>query len=385
MKMPNQSLDRMLSLGSQAPTSSSPTAEQHAAAQERNSQTFRKIGAGACGAVFAPDGKSVAFKLAKSDDGSELWNDYKMHDRIIRAFDKYMYMIDDVRVPECYIFSPSTNQEFLDNCTGLAEAAQDVCNLPTHVLVTQRIHPLPSSTRNLLIDKYCAPRIKEEARADAANRDCLVRVYLGSLRGRTSPMFFSLRNFKLHLNQMLELQLDVEALANRMGTALAVMHWAASTDARDVEFVLGSSSAKTKTTRAGGIDLEKVEPLTYTGPPSNRFQDLFCRVIELFVLDFNQVRSITLDDEGVALAVQAWQLNDPYYPKPPGCCETPMQRNIWKTFATSYLEVSHAILSEEVGQEEKVLDLPGKFLLGISDAERNKMESRMGVGVQEGE
>lgn len=78
----------------------------------------------------------------------------------------------------------------------------------------------------------------------------MVRIYLGSMAGKTGAgttgmgMFFSLRNLKLHLNQLIELGIGIEDLARRMGVALAVMHWGAKTDARDVEFVLGSSSKK---------------------------------------------------------------------------------------------------------------------------------------------
>jgi hypothetical protein len=50
----------------------------------------------------------------------------------------------------------------------------------------------------------------------------LVRVYLGSVQGKASQAFFSLRNFKLHLNQMLDLGLDVEAIARRMGNCVEV-------------------------------------------------------------------------------------------------------------------------------------------------------------------
>lgn len=371
-KMLNQTLNRMLPLRSGVSTLLS-NAEWHTAAQAQTSQTFRKIGAGACGAIFAQDGKPVVLKLAKSDDPSEMWNDYGMHLRVSKAFERYI--IDQVRVPGCYFFVPPTNQGFFEHCPGLAEVARNICNFPTHVLVTERIHPLPSKTRNLLIDKYCAPRIREKARTDAANKDCLVRVYLGSMRGKTGAMFFSLRNFKLHLNQVLELQLDVEALAHRMGIVLAVMHWAARTDARDVEFLLGSLKKRPV------VDFDKIEPYSYTRPPSGRVKDFYCRTTELFVLDFNQARPITLDDKGVALAVEAWQLNDPYYPRPPCRCETPIQHTIWKAFATCYLRVSHTILSEEVG-EENASDLPLKFLLGVSDVEKKKMESRMGEGVQ---
>ncbi|KAK3682898.1 hypothetical protein B0T22DRAFT_502070 [Podospora appendiculata] len=282
----DKELHRMLSLGSQISTSPS-TAERHAKAQAKGQAAFRKIGASACGSVFAQDRESVATKLAKSPDHTELWNDYQMHEEIARGF--HRYIIDKVGVPECYFFDPSDR-----------------------------------------------PRIKDKARADPANSDCLVRVYLGSMQGKIGGNFFSLRNFKLHLNHMMDLELDTEALARRMGSALAVLHWGAKTDARDVEFVLGSSTEKT-IAAAKPIPVKNLKPCTYTGLPTDEIEDFFCRATELFVLDFNQVRTITMDDEGVAMAA----------------------------FVVSYLTALH-----------EVMTLPRKFILGITEVERVKMLSR---------
>ncbi|KAK0712940.1 hypothetical protein B0T26DRAFT_813168 [Lasiosphaeria miniovina] len=302
-----------------------------------SSITFRKIGAGACGSVFAQDGKSLAIKLAKPLDHTELWNDYQMHEEIARGF--HRYIIDEVRVPGCYFFVPSDRESFWDKHPELLDAARD-----------------------LLIEKHCAPRIKDKVRADFANRDCLVRVYLGSTQGKIGGMFFSLRNFKLHLNHMMDLELDTEALAPK-------------TDARDVEFVLGSSTRKT--TAAKPISAKDLKPYTYTGPPTDEIEDFFCRVTELFVLDFNQVRTITMDGEGVAMAVEAWRLNDPYYPKP--LPQTPAERHVWKAFVISYLTASHEVMGLE-GCQGMVLALPRKFILGITEVERVETLSRKAQG-----
>ena len=365
----DKELHRMLSLGRQISTSS-------AAAELHEGKTgFRKIGAGACGSVFAQDGKSVVIKLAKSPDHTELWNDYQMHTTIRHEFHRYinsLYIKDGVRVPECYFFVPSDRQSFWDKQPELLHAAKDVCNLPTAGLLTERIRPLPSATRELLIAKYCAPRIKDTARTEPANGDCLVRVYLGSTQGKTGQMFFSLRNFKLHLNHMTDLELDTEALARRMGGALAVLHWGAKTDARDVEFVLGSSPEKTPIMAAKPISVKDLKPCTYTGPPTDEIEDFFCRVTELFVLDFNQVRTITMDDEGVAMAVEAWRLNDPYYPKP--LRQTAAEKRVWEAFAVSYLNASHEVITRSLeGCQGIDPGLPRKFILGITEVERAKM------------
>ncbi len=173
------------------------------------------------------------------------------------------------KTPSCYFFVPKVDPKYFEKHPVLVEAAQDVCHLPTSALVTERILPFPHAIRTRLIDKYCLPKNQAKAHSDPANKDCLVRVYLGSSRGKSGQMFFSLRNFKMHLNQMVDLQLDVEELARRMAIAMAIMHWAARTDARDVEFVLGSSTAKLPLAMEVE-DLKKLEPLTYTGPLSRR-------------------------------------------------------------------------------------------------------------------
>ncbi|KAJ5190593.1 zinc finger protein-domain-containing protein [Penicillium cinerascens] len=74
------------------------------------------------------------------------------------------------------------------------------------------------------------------------NRECLTRLYLGSRR--TQPELpspnFTLRNFNLHLDQMLEVNPPALFYAGAMGEALAIIHWAAHVDGFDIEFVLGS-------------------------------------------------------------------------------------------------------------------------------------------------
>jgi hypothetical protein len=333
--------------------------------KDQTEAPFRKIGAGACGAIFAQNGKSLVYKLAKATDLA-LWNDYQMHSRLEHSFREHQ--IHEIKIPQCYFFVPDTEDEWFSKHQGLTKAAADVCNLPTAVLVTERIPPLHQSTRKLLIEKYCSPRNKDSALADLANKNCLVRLYLGSSQGKSGQMFFSLRNFKLHLNQMVEIQLDVEKLARTMAIALATMHWAAQIDARDVEFVLGSSTELTPL-RWDLSAIEKLETEIYTGPPSYVDHDFFTRVTEFWVLDFNQVRTITKDETGIAQAIQAAQINDPYIPKP--LQESAVERKVWNAFVRAYLDQSRIILEGE-GEAPEVLALPGKFLLGLVEAQRKK-------------
>ncbi|KAL7784318.1 hypothetical protein V8C37DRAFT_396110 [Trichoderma ceciliae] len=360
-------LHRMLSLRSQISTTSS-DAERHAAAQSEKENSFRKIGAGACGAVFGQDGKSVVIKLAKTDDEQSLWNDYSMHACIANKFRKWGFT--QVRVPACYYFVPRDDPHYFSRNPKLVEAAKEVCNLPTSALVTERILPLPKSTRDLLIDKYCAPRIKQTAFGDAANKDCLVRVYLGSLQGKSKGLFFSLRNFKMHLNQILELQLDVKTMAGRMAISMAIMHWAAKTDARDVEFALGISSKKTSMELSDEAIRNLPRPM-YTGPASYIHEDFFSRTTDLWLLDFNQVQLITLDDAGVAKAIEAAKINDPYLPRP--LQESKIEKLVWNEFVQQYLVATYIILQEEANSQE-TLSLPSKFISGLIDIQRQKQQ-----------
>ncbi|KAK4149170.1 zinc finger protein-domain-containing protein [Chaetomidium leptoderma] len=344
----------MLSLGSSVVSTAS---SAHGA-------SFTKIGAGACGTIFAQDGRSRVYKLCKTDQHEFLWNDYTAHNNIANCFKEYR--VEKISIPSCYYFSPHHDARFFNEHPGLIEAAKEKCNLPTSVLVTERIPALPEPTRHLLIDTYCATINREKAKADVANKDCLVRVYLGSTQGRSSMKFFSLRNFKLHLNQVLELGLDAKTLAQRMGIAMAVIHWAAKKDARDVEFVLGSSS-ETTPPALGSAEVENMKPMTYTGPSSRKNEDFFRQITKLWVLDFNQVRPITMDKVGVAEAVQAAKVNDPYIPKP--LQKSAKEKELWNAFALKYLEMAHTILK---GQEPEVMKLPVLFLRGLVDVEREK-------------
>ncbi|KAL6806661.1 zinc finger domain-containing protein [Trichoderma sp. SZMC 28013] len=304
--------------------------------------SYRKIGAGACGVILAQEKSSSVIKLAKNDHMS-LWNDFHMHRSIERHFQDWDFT--EVRIPCCYYYSPKENNLYFKNCPEAAQVARHLCHLPTSVLVTQRIAPLPERARILLIDKYCAPRIKEAALRDASNKECLVRVYLGSLEGKSERLFFSLRNFKLHLNQMVDLQLDIKMMAGRIGVAMALMHWAAETDARDVEFVLGSDPMRPSFTM---------------------------RSTELWVLDFNQVQPITMDEAGVAKAVEAAGINDPYLPKPLG--ESTSERQAWNTFAGNYIRAADIIL-EDKGQK-LLLKLPRMFIRGLIELQKLKREAK---------
>ncbi|KAF4469871.1 hypothetical protein FALBO_3219 [Fusarium albosuccineum] len=329
---------------------------------ERDPGILRKIGAGACGAVFAQDERPLAIKLAKSSNRDDLWNDFLMHKLIYGHFEAHG--ITCVGIPQCPSFVPKERACFWEENPGIYEAAEPVCQLPTHGLISERIQPVDASIRRLLLERFCPDSGRIAAETDPANRDCLVRIYLGSLQGRAKSAFFSLRNFKLHLNQMLDMKLSKDFLSNmasKMATALAVMHWAARTDARDVEFALGG------TTKGEG-EAAGPPPNSWAGPRDDATNAEHTREIALWLLDFNQVRPITMDEAGVAQAVEAFKINDPYYPRP--FQEDGVSRSLWETFVRDYKITSDRILE---GCSPDMRMLPQLFVEQVTEMQRRKL------------
>jgi hypothetical protein len=115
----------------------------------------------------------------------------------------------------------------------------------------------------------------------------LSRIYLGKRRATaadpSSKRFFTPNNFPLGIDDLRQVSIDPLPLAWSMGALLAVMHWYAHQDARDVEFVLAG------------------DPLSDD--------------VHLKVLDFNQVKEV--GQEGVVddALLGAMRANDPYYPR----------------------------------------------------------------------
>ncbi|KAK4095752.1 hypothetical protein N658DRAFT_502366 [Parathielavia hyrcaniae] len=311
-------------------------------------------------------------------------NDYAQHKKIARAIKERASIAELINVPDCHYFVPSSRTTWFDNQQGLIHAAtaSKSCKLPTAALVAERVHPLPQVTRNVLIEKYCAPHLKERAYAAPGNKHCLARVYLGSMEGR-KRMFFNLQNFKLHYNQLVELGLDVDTLARRMGCALAVMHWAAKIDAQDVELVLGSSTRKTT---APDVDLQKLQPMSYNGPETDLDYDLTgvfrCRLTGFWLIDFDRVRDIKMDETEVAMAVQAFWLNDPYYSRP--LKESEVESGLWETFVQSHLRTFDEIWKEK-GVGKEIRGLPNKFILGVVEQGEIRLARQTQLRVSEQE
>ncbi|TKA64356.1 hypothetical protein B0A49_07384 [Cryomyces minteri] len=331
---------------------SSKTAHHQATAPIKGSQKHRQIGAGTCGTVFSDPGTSRVLKLSLNSGNDWLWNDYQMHQRVLRTFAKYQ-RVRDVHIPRCYWFADECDSQFWHaNVRRFPEGYQ-----AEDVLCTEQIPPLPQDLREALIEEYCAPALIEDAKNTPGNRDCLARLYLGKRRRSERPTrFFSLRNFNLHSDQMEALGLDVAGYARSMARALAVLHWDARIDAKDVEFVLG------------GLPADGVGQTT-AGTLPRRFED---RVAQVWLLDFNQCERMSMDSAGVALAVKAFFLNDPYYPRP--CSAALTDQGLWDGFRDAYLQMSAEVIGPDA--EDGLRALPVEFVDGVVMGERKRLAAK---------
>ncbi|KAH0556248.1 hypothetical protein GP486_005826 [Trichoglossum hirsutum] len=303
-------------------------------AETSNMLKLRRIGAGFCGTVWAPTQKgSFVFKREDGGPGRSLFNDFEMHMRVLdslrrftelRATDSPLH----IQVPRCYRFIEAEDQEWWDkNLTSFPQGYS-----PCNVLHSERIPPLPQNIRELLIDKYCPTTLISEIKASDANRDCLIRPYLGRRRiipsdGDRPSRFkaFSLRNFPLHVDQMAE--------------ALAMIHWYGETDANDVEFVLA--------------------------PPRDSTQPRLSNVLgehTMWLLDYDCCRRMTMDGKGVDQAVTAFFKNDPFYPRP--------GQPLWEGFRDRYLQTSSDIISSDHDVRRTLL--PKMFIEKAEEVQRKR-------------
>ncbi|EIT79279.1 hypothetical protein AO1008_10273 [Aspergillus oryzae 100-8] len=209
---------------------------------------------------------------------------------------------------------------------------------------SERIPPFPEDVRVLIVERYCPPEIRNQILLSASNRACLIRPYIGrrrtygtAMNARSRFRGFSLQNYPLHLDQMVELGIPsthIERYAAMMGEALATLHWLGEIDGNDVEFVLAP-------------------------PPRN--DDCTTTVTNvlgehtLWMLDFDLCRSMAMDLEGVKQAANAFCRNDPFYPRP--------HTDQWIAFSRQYLQTS-ADLAHSFHEDEadSRLGLARKFI-----------------------
>jgi Zinc finger protein len=215
---------------------------------------------------------------------------------------------------------------------------------------------VPAIVRDALVDEYCLhDPLKPRAKADYANHDCLIRIYLGRKRERRTSgaprqLWFALWNFKMDLQRLTDLGVDTKSFAKSIAAVLAVMHWHSELDARDVEFVLGGLPTEIHHPKPTISDLRGRESTSKT---------LLCReegrAASLWLLDFNQCRRISMDLTGVDVAVDAFCVNDPYYPRPN------VDEKLWTVSREAYLSASAEIVGCAGNSS-----LPGLFIEGVA-------------------
>ncbi|KIV91831.1 hypothetical protein PV10_06328 [Exophiala mesophila] len=308
------------------------------AQQERASGRFRRIGQGFCGSVWAAENGTVAMKREDGGPGRSLANDFKMHQLVLEMA---LIMNTEVCVPRWPMFF-SHDHSWWDFQLSRFPPLYTPCN----VLCSERIPPLSSEIRNRIIDRFCPSASIAIIKGNDADRDCLVRLYLGRRKiqneARRGPTFFSLRNYPLHLNQAEDLGLPIHLYAQEMAEMLAIMHWAAKIDANDVEFVLGGVRMPTDKT-------------------CRQYEHSFLGTHSLWILDFDCCKPISLDDSGIEQAARAFLRNDPYFPRPTQK-EHPSDHTLWAEFSSYYLEQSRRVIAVF---NDCPLDMPNRFIARV--------------------
>lgn len=344
-----EGLKRMLSLKSVVSTSSSFAQRQQEAIG--TTPMFREIGTGSIGKVFEHPGTIFAYKLPVTDQYDKLWNNYIMHKRIESSFQQLPHFDERVEIPRCFWYATPDTKSFWDKNVNYFPFTPNFPRKERHVLCMERILPLPRPIRYALIDKYCPKAGSQKMKVDVANKDCMIRPYLGRVKYGSGGQFFSLRNFKLHANQMQDLGLSADDFYIGMAHALAVLHWHTKIDGNDIEFVIGSSPSDEQVIRSD-IGLEKVMRLT---PQTSTYEeatnstgDFTKRVISLWMIDFDDCRDITMDNDGVDKAVKAFLETNHYCPRPNtghGYIE-----ELWRSFSQQYIQHSDRIFIDHLNR-----------------------------------
>lgn len=360
-----QTLKRLLSTKSAISTTSSFAERQQASAGQQ--WVFREIGTGSIGTVMEHPGTIYVYKFSLLDQNNKLWNNYLMGSRIQKSFSRNSSISGDVAIPQCMWFATAQSQ-FWSRYKQQIPASRN----PGDVLCMERIFPLPDIIRNKIIDVFCQldPIAREQAKHIASNKDCLIRPYLGRARVANSQSrlkAFSLRNYKLHLDQIQYLGLDAEELAKSMAKAMAIMHWDIRIDAADIEFVLGSSPVVDGTIPSPP---EYLERLPMTAAKMDTFREITIsdpnfkqRLVGLWLLDFDACTDISMDPSGVQKAVRAFLENEPYCPRPYG--GSTYSDHLWRTFGKQYLATSASLLAKAPSE---VAALPISFLTLVAKA-----------------
>ncbi|KAF4451365.1 calcineurin-like phosphoesterase [Fusarium austroafricanum] len=307
-----------------------------------------RIGTGCCGSVWADADSSNndTPSCIKREDGNphrSISNEYNIHQLVIQSVQYYPQYARNFRIPLCRGFLDQDDQKSWSLVLPRLPPGSKPCN----ALLSEKVQPVSEQVRKLLVNKFARGTDLDAIANDGKNEHCLIRPYLGRRKkvwGDTNRnTFFSLRNFPLHLERMIELELDVESYAKVMAEGLAFLHWVVRIDANDVEFVLARSRSTSHSQSPFVPDI--------LGPHS------------MWIIDFDCCDPISLDEKGVASAAECFWWNDPYYPRP-GSDNDP---KLWSVFREHFLQVSSEILKDK---EQSVQQLPNLLMNVIEEGSR---------------
>ncbi|KAK4891104.1 hypothetical protein LTR27_010311 [Elasticomyces elasticus] len=294
---------------------------------------FRQIGKGFCGSVWAADRPGPASAMKREDGGPQRFvaKDSARHLTIessLKDIQTHHHLAGRLNMPQHRAYISGDDTEWWQLRSARFPATYQPCN----TLITERIIPLEVEARHRLIDLFCLERSRSTLKTSRKDEDCLIRPYLGRRRADFScpSPFFTLRNKPLLVHQLDGIGLPIDEYAAVMADTLAILYWQAKTDANDVEFVLAPPR-----------------------PGEDAFQSDVIGAHRLWLLDFDCVNHITLDEAGIEQAAQAFFRNDPFYPRPD--CEHETDARLWKVFSKRFLASSLLILGD-VGLAQMMID-----------------------------
>ncbi|RSL83038.1 hypothetical protein CEP51_004763 [Fusarium floridanum] len=335
---------------------------------------FRKIGFGQCGLVFEWPGREMVVKVARPGFQDALWVDHEAHKAVYSAFLE-QDNAPRCRVPRLYSHISKDDQWWQENKRLFMDQHDDF-PFPSSALTSEHILPLAGVVREILIEKYCPQSMQQAALENPLNRDCLARVYLGRRRSPQQPrqVNFSLRNFNLCLDQIVDLGLPASSYASAIGEALAVIHWVANVDGYDVEFVLGSE-ASVGSQQQKAPSLQPTQESPWVADEGRR------KTARIWVLDFNLCTKWEEEigwEQPEALVeqlVMAFFENDPYYPLP--LMDDDLGKQLWSVFRDSYTTKAEEILREK---DERLRALPNRFINACIEREQQNIDNGLGHG-----
>jgi hypothetical protein len=398
--------------------------------QNGTSGKYHQIGQGSCGAILCM--RSPAYFVVKREINSAshsrwnstsydvikewanisydpsigLANDWRMHETIFKSFQSTLAFTQNIHVPRPFAYVYQYDRRWKGEF-GLAANMPPAQSEPRDLLISQRIPSVPIAVQDTLISTYCPNQNKVRSQIGLEGRVSLVRLYLGKRRpvrmGRLQDQqqgpssFVSLSNFKMYFDQMIDLELHVSFIAETMADALAVMHWKAQIDGRDVEFVLGGVLGDDKAFLQSSNEechvnsISRLQQGQWSHTSSNSSViDFKGQRVCIWLLDFNQCRKMTMDERGVKHAVDAYLVNDPYYPRPPQSlgklqkgalpdADGPAEllqlyedEEIWSTFRDRYLATSAELLKDSVGLQH----LPQVFIGRVMEEQMERFTER---------